>query len=667
MKRLITHLVFLFIFSEVVGQVAETDFQAELENIVESAFAEDESADVEQLIDELQLLRERPFNINQATRDDFMRLYFLSPIQIENLLNYREQYGQIYSAFELNSVEGFDPQLIKVLQNFVIFGETASRAARKFSDHEVLFRTIRLLEKQKGFREPAKYEGTQEKLYLRYRYSSENIQAGLTSEKDAGESFFSGANANGFDFYSGFVNVGFAKGKHRLYAGDYLVQLGQGLVAWQGFSLSKSTEVENVAKFNQGIRSYSSTDENKFMRGVATDFSLGRFKWYSFLSYKNFDANRDSIDGQAVFTSFQTSGLHRTAGEIEDKNSVSGLTAGSGLKYSAGQFSLGLSAVHQQFELPLKKADADYNRFLFEGGQLTNLGADYQWGMNRYYFFGETAWSGTNGWATLHGLQATPVDQLGFSILYRNIGKKYNAPLAGAFTEGSQVNDEQGVYLGAVLRPAAKINIRMYADFFQHRWIKYTTAAPASGHEYLAQLDYQLPQGWKVYGRYFYERKPVKANGELTKINLAQKREKLRLQLDGKWKETLLFKSRAEWIWYGHEQLSQGFLIFQDVGFKTRKNNLNCWARIAYFNTDDYDSRVYAYENDLLYQFSIPAFYGEGFRFYLNGKVKICENIDIWVKASQSKYLAADLIGSGNSEIEGNKRTEVKFQVRYRF
>jgi hypothetical protein len=29
--------------------------------------------------------------------------------------------------------------------------------------------------------------------------------------------------------------------------------------------------------------------------------------------------------------------------------------------------------------------------------------------------------------------------------------------------------------------------------------------------------------------------------------------------------------------------------------------------------------------------------------------------------------LAADLIGSGNSEIEGNKRTEVKFQVRYRF
>jgi hypothetical protein len=129
----------------------------------------------------------------------------------------------------------------------------------------------------------------------------------------------------------------------------------------------------------------------------------------------------------------------------------------------------------------------------------------------------------------------------------------------------------------------------------------------------------------------------------------------------------LLFKSRAEWIWYGHEQLSQGFLIFQDVGFKTRKNNLNCWARIAYFNTDDYDSRVYAYENDLLYQFSIPAFYGEGFRFYLNGKVKICENIDIWVKASQSKYLAADLIGSGNSEIEGNKRTEVKFQVRYRF
>lgn len=667
MKRFLVPLVFIFACSGVLGQVAETDFQAELENIIEAAFAEDETADVEQLIEELQLMRRQPFNINQATREDFQRLYFLSPNQIENLLKYREQYGQIYSVYELNSIEGFDPQLIGILQHFVIFGEVAPHTVRKFSQHEMLFRGIRLLEKQKGFREPAKYEGSPQKLYFRYRYSSENVQAGLTSEKDAGESFFSGANQNGFDFYSGFVNFGFLHGKQRVYAGDYIVQFGQGLVAWQGFSLSKSAEVENVAKFNQGIRSYSSTDENRFMRGVATDISFGKFKFHSFVSSKNFDANRDSVDGKAIFTSFQTSGLHRTISEIEDKKVVGSLIAGTNLKYSASQFSLGISAVHHRYELPLKRSGADYTRFLFEGDQLTNFGADYQWGFNRFYFFGETAWSCTGGLATLNGLQAAPADQFGFSFIYRNIGKKYNAPLAAAFTEGSQANDEQGIYLGAVVRPFSRLNVRMYADFFQHRWIKYTTAAPASGHEYLVQFDYRLSHGWKFYSRYFYEQKPVKANGELTKINLSQTRQKFRLQLDGKWGENLLFKSRAEWVWHEHEQFSHGALLSQDIGFKTKNETSAWWLRVAYFNTDDYDSRIYLYENDMLYQFSIPAFYDEGFRFYVNGKVKICEKIDIWMKVSRSYYPSADLIGSGNSEIQGNKRTEVKFQARYRF
>ena len=667
MKRFITHLIILFVSFSVMGQTTDFDFQAELENLIEATFSDDETVNVEQLLDELQLIRNQPLNINGAKREDFQRLYFLSAFQIEKLLDYRRQYGQIYSPFELIAIEGFDPNLIQLLQAFVLFGEMDAKSKKWRPKQEVLFRGIRLVEKQKGFREPAKYEGSPEKLYMRYRFSSSNIQAGLTAEKDAGESFFSGANPKGFDYYSGFANVGFSENKHQLFLGDYLVQFGQGLTAWQGFSLSKSGEVEKVAKFNQGIRSYSSTDENNFLRGAATKFSWGKFQWYAFVSYKNFDANRDSIDEQAVFTSFQTSGLHRTGSEIEDKNSVAALTAGSSVKYSAGQFSFGFSGIHFNYGLPLKRKDADYNQFLFEGEKLTNVSFDYQWGLNRCYFFGETAWSSTKGMATLHGLNAKPVDQLELSFIYRNIGRKYNAPLAGAFTEGSKINDEQGFYLGAIVHPVTNITLRIYADFFQHKWIKYTTAAPSSGSEYLMQMDFRLSEKWDVSSRYFYEQKPVKANDGHTKINLDQTRQKLRLQLNGKLSETFFVKSRVEWVWYQHEQYSAGILVFQDFGFKTEQIESGWWLRFAYFNTDDYDSRVYAYENDLLYQFSVPAFYGEGFRFYLNGKVKICENLDVWIKASRSWFIGVDCIGSGYSELEGNKRSEVKFQLRFRF
>lgn len=666
MKRSVLIAWLVFVCLTVVGQTQNFDFQSELESLLEASLAENENANVEQLLNELQTMREHPININQATRVDLQSLYFLSASQIDNLLNYRQQFGQIYSPFELNSIEGFSPKIIQVLEQFVLFGDVMEVARKQFVNQEVLVRAIRLVELQKGFREPKKYEGSPEKLYARYRLSASKWHAGLTAEKDAGESFFSGSNPNGFDYYSGFFNLNISK-HVQLFFGDYVVQFGQGLTAWQGFSLSKSAEVDKVAKFNPGIKSYSSTDENNFLRGGAAQITLGRFRWCAFVSNKNFDANRDSLGGQAIFTSFQTSGLHRTVSEIEDKNSVSAFVSGSNLNYSAGKLSMGISALHYKYGLPLKRNGADYNRFLFEGDELTNLGMDYQLGINRCYFFGEAAWSSTGGLSTLHGLQANPVDPVQLSIVYRNIGKKYNAPVAGAFTEGSRVNDEQGLYLGVAVEPAPKIKLRMYADFFQHRWITYTTAAPSFGQEYLFQADYRLSDNWSMYGRYFYERKPVKASGEFTKINLDQVRQKLRLHLNGGLGEKLFLKSRVEWSWFRHDHYSSGILVFQDVGFDTQKIVSSWWLRLAYFNTDDYDARIYAYENDLLYQFSVPAFYGEGLHFYFNGKVKICENLDAWLKASRSSYIGADRIGSGNSEVEGNKRTEVKFQLRFTF
>ncbi len=667
MKRILFLLLGVVMAPLVMSQTTDFEFQPELEDLVETLLADDENADVEQLMNELQLLQDRPLNINQASREDLERLYFLSSLQIDHLLTYRQQYGQIYSSFELNSIEGFDPKLIQLLQVFVYFGEMDARPRTFRPRQEVLMRSIRLLEEQKGFQEPAEYEGSPEKLYFRYRFSSSQVNAGLTGEKDAGESFFAGSNPNGFDYYSAFVNVGLGRGKHQLYLGDYLVRFGQGLTAWQGFALSKSAEVSHAAKFSQGIRSYSSTDENNFLRGAAASLSLGKFEWNTFFSYKSFDANRDSIDGAAVFTSFQSSGLHRTEGEIEDKNSVASVTAGTNLSYATGRFSLGFSGIHSQYELLLHRQLADYNLFLFDGKQISNLGLNYQWGINRYYFFGEAAWASTNGLATLHGVQASPADQVELSLIYRNISKKYNAPLAGAFTEGRKVNDEHGFYVGAVVRAAAKLSLRMYADFFEHRWVKYTTASASKGREYLIQASYKLSDCWEAYSRYFYECKPVKANGEFTKINLDQTRRKLRLHVNGALSDRFLLKSRLEYTWYEHEQSSVGCMIFQDVGYQSAQNTTSWWLRLAYFNTDDYDARVYAYENDLLYQFSVPAFYGKGLRFYLNGKVKICEKLDVWLKLARSWFIDAESIGSGYSLIEDNKRTEVKFQLRFKF
>jgi len=645
-------------------QTAEA-LQDELEELLENSFAEDETKDVEQLLNDLQYHREHPVNINTAGVPDLEALCFLSPLQIKALLEYREMYGRILSVYELADIAGFDEKSARLLGLFVTFGPQQAVRRAAYAHHELLMRETRLLEKQAGYKEPRKYEGSPDKFYLRYHYSSASVTAGYTGEKDAGERFFKSSGKKGFDYNSAFAQIDLAENK-TFFLGDYVVQFGQGLVAWQGFSLGKSAEATSVAKFNQGIKSYRSTDENNFMRGAACSFKTGKLCFSPFISLKKFDANTDSVEGEKVFTSFQSSGYHRTASEIEDKHAVSGLTYGGNISYEGNNFSLGFTGIYAHYQYPLVRKEDLYNLFLFEGDHQTNLSLDYQWSINHVYVFGELASDCHQGVGILTGTMIQPLDQVEISVLYRNIGKHYSSPLASSFTESSQVNDERGLYLGAHVLPLSRIIVDLYIDFFSHDWFKYTTAGPGKGREFLFRLNYQANSNWQILGRYLYECKPVKITGLYSEKNLDQVRQSVRLQLSGRISPSVAVKSRLEQSVFHHDHDSYGFFISQDVGYQPEKSPLTLWGRIAYFNTGDYDSRIYAYENDLLYSFSIPAFYGRGIRSYLTGKVKVCEKAEFWYKVSRSWFFNVQSIGSGYGEIEGNKRTEVKFELRFR-
>ena len=62
---------------------------------------------------------------------------------------------------------------------------------------------------------------------------------------------------------------------------------------------------------------------------------------------------------------------------------------------------------------------------------------------------------------------------------------------------------------------------------------------------------------------------------------------------------------------------NKGMLLLQDFNFRFRKVPVSIWFRYCIFKTESWDSRLYTYENDLLYNFSIPALSGEGNRSYI--------------------------------------------------
>ncbi len=105
-------------------------------------------------------------------------------------------------------------------------------------------------------------------------------------------------------------------------------------------------------------------------------------------------------------------------------------------------------------------------------------------------------------------------------------------------------------------------------------------------------------------------------------------------------------------------------MVFQDFQLAPVHFPLNLSARFAWFNTPSYSTRIYAYENDLLYTFSIPAYYGKGFRLYLNVTYKINPKIDVWMKVANTSWNDRETISSGYNEISGNQKTEVKFELR---
>ena len=505
-----------------VVQAQVTDSQSLMEAILESV-TEDmgEESDAAIILEDLEGFALNPLNINTTTHDQLSRLHLLDDIQIAKLLEYREAYGQVFSIYELNAIDGLNPEILMKMEPFIRFGPVEEKP-RKISDvlnygrHEVLLRSIGTIQKPEGYKErddgSVPYEGNRFRYYSRYKFQSgDDITAGITAEKDQGEAFFKDSNTNGFDFYSANLSFKVNPFIQNVTLGDFVVRSGQGLVIWQGFSMIKSLYSLNIFKTNQGIRPYSSADENQFFRGVATTLGMGKTKLSFFFSKKNSDGNVAFSDSAGnYFTSLQTSGYHRTINEISDKNKVGDLNAGILGSRWFRNLKLGTVFLYRKFDLPFMPADQLFNQYNFRGTENYTAGADYLFSKGKYQLFGEAAVSKSGGLASLQGITAHLHDCLQMSALFRYFDKNYHALWSAPFAENATAANETGLYLGTRILPAKFFSLSAYSDFYNSGWIKYTTSGPTSGWDVFTQADFVPSERFRIYFRYKNEEKERK-------------------------------------------------------------------------------------------------------------------------------------------------------------
>ncbi|CAN5260699.1 helix-hairpin-helix domain-containing protein [soil metagenome] len=656
--------------------------EQQLESITENN--DDNETEDDSFLQSMQQFLKEPINLNTADAAQLKELLILSPIQIQNLVSYRNLLGNFINMYELQAVPGWNIATIQKLRLFITVSNKVvlahSLKERLHNGSNVmLIRLAEVLERSKGYRLDSStaqnfYTGSPQKIFVRYKYQYKNLlQYGVLAEKDAGEQFFKGAQKQGFDFYSAHLfarNIGIIK---QLALGDFTVNLGQGLTQWQSLAFKKSADITSIKRQLAVLRPYNSAGEINFHRGVG--ITIGNPNWEAtlFASVKKIDGNFaiDTVNTDGYITSLQTSGLHRTSSEAADKGIQQQLAFGGNLAYNKNNFHVGINGIQYHFRLPLLKEATPYNLYALSGNTLGNYSIDYAYTFRNMHFFGEAAVTNKFEKAFVNGLLISVDANVDLSFLYRNISEKYHALYSSAFTENSTPTNEKGMFAGISIRPTSFWRMDAYADLYKFPWLKYLTDAPSGGADYMIQATYKPNKQLELYVRYHTESKSKNYNPGLFFLTpvVDKPKQNVRTQVNYKISPEVTFRQRVEMVWYNKKgQGSQnGFLAFADILYKPALKSYSTGLRLQYFETDGYDSRLYAYENDVLYSYSIPVFYDKGFRYYLNFNCDLNKQITIWLRWAQSIYRDKTVIGSGLDAIPGNKKTEIKLQVQYRF
>ena len=665
-----------------------------LENdIIEGAAEQADNADlnIDTYQENLTYLLRNKININTAAYTELRNSTLFTEVQIRDLIRHRDAFGELLDIYELQTIPSFELEDILRVKPFI----STSNGIKKevplvkqlyTGNYQIFHRLSRYVEVQDGYLPDSTgataFAGNNLRMYTRFRYTYQNrLSYGFTAEKDAGEAVFGPTQPYGFDYYSAHF---FKKGYGTLRAvalGDYELRIGQGLMMWSGFGFGKSVFPIAIRRAGPVLDSYTSNNENRFLRGAGATLSYGKWQITPFISYKRIDANvslLDSLNDEVVtFSAIDESGLHRTENELERKDAIRELMGGVDATWYSEQMSFGFSAISYHYSASLEPELSPYELYDFTGNRLTNASFHYNYLWRNILLFGETAASDNGKLATLNGL-IMPIDpRIDIALLHRYFSPGYQSLYAATFSESTLPQNESGMYVGMEIKPVRQWKISGYIDMYRNPWLRYQTESPGVGTDVLAQVQWQPSRSFTTYLRFKTENSDRSASSDvyldteappMDDIILSGRRS-VRWHADYDVNKSISVKSRVEISTFDEEGAAaeHGYLVFQDLNYKPLSRPFGFATRFAIFNTESYDARIYAYETEVLYAYSIVGLSGRGTRAYLMCTYSPFGWLDIWARMANTWYSEDNTVGSGNDAFPGLTRSDIKLQVRIKW
>ena len=248
-------------------------------------------------------------------------------------------------------------------------------------------------------------------------------------------------------------------------------------------------------------------------------------------------------------------------------------------------------------------------------------------------------------------------------VLYRRYDKRFRSHYNSGFAEYSNTSNEEGVYVGVESTPFRNLKLNAYYDYFRFFAPRYQASLPGNGKEFAGELTYTHPR-WECNFRFKHEGKPEDSKAEKL-VSVTRVKQEYRFQFIYIFPRHFKLQSRASRTRYAkQEKKESGFLVYQDIAYTSLKENFKAQFRFAYFDTDSYNARIYAYENNVLYGYSFPAYQDRGIRSYLNINWKPNRDVTFYLKTGITYYPDKTVISSSLSRVDDNKLFDLTFQIR---
>ncbi len=657
----------------------------------------DDAAALEDAYYSVQELRRQPLDINRVGTDELTQIPGITHGEVNAIMEYRHKYGDFRSIGELALIPSIGDRQRRFLATVLCVDSvdgmrwySRERLKRdvKHIKHTILVTATvptyyRAGDKgatatgAAGVNKYANtYLGDPVRHSLRYSASlGSNVIFNLTGAKTAGEPFFAAGNGMGYDSYAVNLSVRDLGIFRHVILGQYRAQFGMGLVLNNNFSPGKQAVLSSMGRIANVFTPHSSASDSRHLQGAAATADFGRASVSAFFSCRGIDA---TLNADSTIATILTDGYHRTGREMSKKNNATQTTAGMHADYGfmtrqGLDWSVGVSFLHTSLSRAINpvfsKADTIsasrlYRRFHPTGDSFWNAGIDYRVRWRGIFFAGETALCNTGGLATVNHLMWEAARRVTLMLGQRFYAYDYHSLYGSGLSEGGSIQNESAVLLGARWNATRRLTVDAYTDIAYFPWLRYRVSSSSYAWDNSVSATLTHRQ-WTISARYRLRMRQkdetlAAASGGTLKHLASCTAHRLRLTalLDNtRWTA----RSNVEGCLYSED--SHGIIASQAVGWKPNRL-FRLYAHAAYFNTSDYDSRLYAYERGMLNTFGNASYYGNGMRLALLLRADFTPGIMFQTKVGHTRYFDRDYIGTAERRIFSSHQTDIDLQIR---